>query len=58
MNKQKKYVDNNLYMYCSDKSHRVEVCSLYPSKTTIFQVRHAETALYILKTTPATQSEN
>jgi len=28
MDEQKKYIDNNLYIYCSDKIHRVEVCFL------------------------------
>ena len=51
-------MDNNLYIYYSDKSHRVKVCPLYLFRTTRFQVRHAKAALSILETTPATQLEN
>ena len=51
-------MDNNLYMYYSDKSYKVNVCSLYPFETTIFQARHAEATLSILKAISATQLEN
>ena len=45
-------------MYCSNKSHKVKVCSLYLSETTIFQARHTKAELPILETTPVTQLEN
>ena len=46
--------DNNLYMYCDNKSHKVEVCFLYLSRTTKLYARHTKAVSFILETTLAT----
>ncbi len=37
INKQKRYFDNNFYIYCREESYRVEVCLHYFSDNTRFQ---------------------
>jgi len=58
MDKWKKCIDNNLCMYCGNKSHKVEACLLYPFGTTRFQARCAEAVPPILEAILAIQLEN
>jgi len=58
MNKEKIHIDNNPYIYCDDKSHRVKICSLHLSRTTRFQARYVEAIPSVSETTLATQLGN
>jgi len=58
MDKQKKHIDNNLYIYYGKKSYRVKIYSLHLSKITRFQARHVKATSSILEATLATQLEN
>ena len=58
MEKWKRYINNNLCMYCGDKSHRVKICSLYPSGTTRLQAKCVKAISSISEVTLTTQSGN
>ena len=54
MDKQKRYIDYYLYIYCNNKSHRAEAYLLHLSRTTRFQARCVETVSSISETILAT----
>jgi len=43
---QKRYFNNNLYLYYREQSYWVEACLYYPSSNTRLQTRQAKTILY------------
>jgi len=49
LNEWGKHIENNLCMYCGEKSYRVKVCPFYPSETTRFQARHVEAISSVMK---------